>query len=88
MPAFFAFSPKFIAAAAEVGSHTGLERFFEGLAVHPSHHENLSGGGILRDGGQESAGQIEIGQTGRFFVHRNEYSSILRPALDVNWAGR
>ncbi len=50
--AFFAFSPMFIAAAAEIGSHTGAESFFEGLAVHPGEHEDLPGGGILGDSGQ------------------------------------
>ncbi len=62
MAAFFAFSPKFTAAAAEVGSHAGLESFFEGLAVHPSEHENLSSGGILSDGWEEAAWASKLGK--------------------------
>ncbi len=61
MAAFFAFSPKFTTAAAEVGSHTVLESFLEGFAVHPSEHEDLASGGILSDGGQESAGRSKLG---------------------------
>ena len=88
MAAFFAFSPKFPAAAAEVGSHTGLQRFLEGLLVHPGEHEDLSGGGILGDGWEEAAGEVEIGYWGSWLVHKNEYNSCGLPALDVSCAGR
>ena len=88
MPAFFAFSPKFIAAAAEVGSHTGLQGFIEGLPVHPGEHEDLAGGGILGDSREETAGGVEIGQLWGWLVHENEYNSCGPPALDVSCTGR
>jgi hypothetical protein len=60
-----AFEPELIAAAAEEMRFAALDRFFKRLAVHPRHHENLPGGRILNDGGDQAAGiEFEAGKQG------------------------
>ena len=63
--AFFALSPELFAAAAVVTHATGFERFFPGLAVHPGHHQDVPGRGILSDGGYEfvpvKIGAVDLG---------------------------
>jgi hypothetical protein len=42
MTGLFAFEPQFAAGATEVHSALGLGGFFQGLAVHPGHHQHIS----------------------------------------------
>jgi len=62
VPAGFAFEPELISAAAEEMGFAGLDGFFEGIAVHPGHHEDLAGIDVLNDGGNKPAGiEFELG---------------------------
>ena len=52
-------------AAAEVDATGGLERLAEGVAVHPGHHENLTGVPLLRDGGDLARFYQSVAQMAR-----------------------
>lgn len=56
IPAFLTLAPEFFSAAAVVADASGTEGFLPGVFVHPRHHENITGFGILSDCGDEGIG--------------------------------
>jgi hypothetical protein len=53
---FFAFDPDFLAAARVKGGLPGRQRLVQSLAVHPPHHQHLTGLNILDNGGDQPLG--------------------------------
>lgn len=59
MAAFFPFPPKALTAAAEIRGVARIDGFLPGIAIHPGHHEDPSGGCILGDSWDEGIGKGE-----------------------------
>src|SRR5512139_2570358 len=51
-----ALAPQFVARARKVNAAQRARSFFQRLAVHPRHHEDFPGGGILRDRRHQALG--------------------------------
>src|SRR5262249_48147796 len=56
VPPLFAFAPELAAAAAVIHGAAGSQRFLVGFLIHPGEHQHLSCGGVLGNGGDETAG--------------------------------
>ena len=70
-----------VATAAEEGGFPCLNRLVQRLLVHPGHHENFPGGGVLYDGGDQTVG-VELQGLCELRVHRPPFRR-MRSTLSI-----
>src|SRR5690349_15893293 len=74
VPAALALEPQPVPAAAEEVSLARLECLIQRLPIHPRHHEDFAGGGVLHDGGDQAV-SVEL-QALQFRVHEASFLTI------------
>ena len=78
MAAFFAFSPQFLPAPAEIYSISGFYGQIQGLSVHVGYHKHLAGFGVLGNRGYEAVAVkfwAELEALFRFFTFSHFFYS-------------
>lgn len=63
-----ALAPAAAAGAGEEGGLAGRDRLVEGGAIHIRQGQDLQGGGVLDDDGDEAAGLVEVEEEGSITV--------------------